>query len=134
MHILKKIGIWFAVLVAILGIASVLFAAQYAKTRPVRYADYIHEYADRYNVDPLLVIAVIKVESDFVPDAVSHMDARGLMQVLPRTAACQACLCTRQPRWSFFFYHMLLGGEKRQHPIKQAGSCHGHQQAFASAG
>lgn len=87
MQIIKKISGWAAVLIAVLGIAALLFAAQYARTRPVQYAEYIHKYAKEYHMDPLLIIAVIKVESDFQPEAVSSMDARGLMQVLPKTGA-----------------------------------------------
>ncbi len=87
MQILKRIAVWAAILIGVLGLASLLFAAQYARTRPVQYAKYIHQYADEYRIDPMLVIAVIKVESNFEKDAVSPMDARGLMQVLPKTAA-----------------------------------------------
>ncbi|MCL4477789.1 MAG: lytic transglycosylase domain-containing protein [Deltaproteobacteria bacterium] len=42
--------------------------------------------ADKYNIDPLLIMAMIKVESDYMPDAVSSAGAVGLMQVLPSTA------------------------------------------------
>ena len=41
--------------------------------------------ARRAEVDPELVLAVAKVESDFDPLALSHAGARGLMQILPRT-------------------------------------------------
>jgi soluble lytic murein transglycosylase len=86
MHIIKRIGAWLAVLISVLGIASLVFAWQYAQTRPVYHASLIHQYADTYRLDPNLVIAVIKTESDFHTDAVSPMDARGLMQILPDTA------------------------------------------------
>lgn len=48
--------------------------------------EYIREAANRYNVDPLLVRAVIKVESDFDHRAVSNKGAIGLMQLMPETA------------------------------------------------
>lgn len=44
-------------------------------------------YAVRYRLDPDLLRAVIKTESDFRQDVVSHKGAVGLMQLTPDTAA-----------------------------------------------
>lgn len=50
------------------------------------YSEYVYEYATEYNVDPLLVFAVIKAESNFKKDATSTSNAIGLMQLMENTA------------------------------------------------
>lgn len=52
-----------------------------------RIANVVAELAPRYSVDPRLALAVIAVESNFEPRARSYKDARGLMQLIPETAA-----------------------------------------------
>lgn len=51
-----------------------------------RYADWISQYAEEYNLDPAFVTAIILNESSFDPMAVSSVGARGLMQMMPDTA------------------------------------------------
>lgn len=47
----------------------------------------IDRHATDRRLDPLLVRAIIQIESDYDPMAVSHKGAMGLMQLMPRTAA-----------------------------------------------
>lgn len=49
------------------------------------YGDIIHAKAEKYDVDPLLVAAVIEQESKFHHTACSQVGARGLMQLMPKT-------------------------------------------------
>jgi len=49
------------------------------------YDQLIREISQRHNINPALVKAVIKAESDFDPNAVSKKGARGLMQLMPQT-------------------------------------------------
>jgi transglycosylase-like protein with SLT domain len=49
------------------------------------YGDIIHEKSKKYDVDPLLVAAVIEQESKFHHTARSQVGARGLMQLMPAT-------------------------------------------------
>lgn len=46
----------------------------------------VDDSAERYDVDPKLVHAVIRAESGYNPRAVSSKGARGLMQLMPQTA------------------------------------------------
>ena len=50
------------------------------------YDNLVRKYADRYGFDWRLVTAQMYQESKFNPKAKSHVGARGLMQLMPRTA------------------------------------------------
>ena len=51
------------------------------------FRDLVEAAAKKYNMDADLITSVIAVESNFDPKAVSRKNARGLMQLLPETAA-----------------------------------------------
>jgi len=58
------------------------------KAHPLRpkVVAWVEQLAPKYKLDPKLVLAVITVESNFDPRALSPKDARGLMQLIPATA------------------------------------------------
>ena len=56
-------------------------------SRYTRFDEWIRQAAALYQIPEQLVRAVIKVESDYDPRAVSYAGARGLMQLMPGTAA-----------------------------------------------
>jgi len=49
-----------------------------------QFVEVAHDAGDRLDMDPLLILAVMAVESRFNPVAESVMGAKGLMQVIPK--------------------------------------------------
>ncbi|MBF0546772.1 MAG: transglycosylase SLT domain-containing protein [Candidatus Riflebacteria bacterium] len=70
------------------------------------YSEIINEAARTYSVDPYLIKAVIKVESDFDPGIVSSKNAQGLMQLIPSTAKLVQCYNSFDPKEN------ILGGTR----------------------
>jgi soluble lytic murein transglycosylase len=54
--------------------------------KALKFYPIIEQYSLQYNVDPLLVTSIMKVESNFNPNARSKKGAIGLMQLMPQTA------------------------------------------------
>jgi soluble lytic murein transglycosylase len=52
---------------------------------PLRYTEYVEKYAKEYHLEPALVYAVIRSESNFDENARSRSGALGLMQMMPDT-------------------------------------------------
>jgi soluble lytic murein transglycosylase-like protein len=67
-----------------------------------RYDAYIREAATLYQIPEPLIRAVIKVESDFDPRALSPANAHGLMQLIPQTAERMMVQDIYDPRQNVF--------------------------------
>lgn len=86
---------------------------QPVKTESGDYDTLIAHYSKQYNLDPKLVHAIIKQESNYNPLAVSSSGAKGLMQIMPITQTDQCPLAdlfdpeqniacgTKHLRWTF---------------------------------
>ncbi|MCA9625875.1 MAG: lytic transglycosylase domain-containing protein, partial [Myxococcales bacterium] len=70
--------------------------------RFTRYDDTIREAATLYQIPVELIRAVIKVESDYDPRAVSSAGAQGLMQLMPETALRMQIRDSFDPRLNIF--------------------------------
>lgn len=70
--------------------------------RYTRYDEHIRQASALYQIPEQLVRAVIKVESDYDPRAVSYAGARGLMQLMPDTANGLGVKDINDPRENIF--------------------------------
>jgi hypothetical protein len=69
-----------------------------SETSRNQYSAQIREIASRHGVDPALVESVIRAESAFNATAVSRTGARGLMQLMPKTAVALGVRDSFDPR------------------------------------
>ncbi len=90
----RKGGIFRALVMIVLIICAIAGITKICKNTkspmkliyPQKYSVYVEKYANRFDVDENLVYAVIKVESNFNPNAESDAGAKGLMQLMDSTA------------------------------------------------
>jgi soluble lytic murein transglycosylase len=79
-----------------------LLLQQYARTlrgkESAKFDQLIFAACQRYGIEFALVKAVIKAESAFDPSALSRAGARGLMQLMPQTAALHGVTDIHDPR------------------------------------
>lgn len=75
-----------ALLLAALAILAYLgYGYVMKRLYPIRYPGIIEEMSRESDLPPGLIFAVVRTESGFRPDAVSHLGARGLMQLTEET-------------------------------------------------
>ena len=71
--------------------------------RARQYQPLVRAHAEKYNLDPALIMAMIHTESAFNPKARSQASAYGLMQLVPHTAGQEA-------------YHRIYGQRRKLTP------------------
>lgn len=76
-RVISALFIIFFIIIIAFGVMRALF--------PRTHIDYIEKYSRSFGVDSSLVLALIKAESNFNPDAVSHANAKGIMQLTEET-------------------------------------------------
>jgi soluble lytic murein transglycosylase len=79
----KRLILFIIIIVIIIGVVNLKWIGK--KIYPIKYREYIIKYSRQYNLDPLLVASIIRVESKFYRYAESHKGARGLMQISVKT-------------------------------------------------
>ncbi|USB32363.1 lytic transglycosylase domain-containing protein [Paenibacillus sp. YPG26] len=53
---------------------------------PIHYKDEIRAYAQENQIDPFMIAAIIRVETNYKANQESHKGALGVMQIMPDTA------------------------------------------------
>ncbi len=100
---------------------------------PIPFRNFITEYSNDQSLDPFLVAALIRQESEFNPAVKSHANAYGLMQLLPSTggelarhfgirrfSASQLFVPGRNVQLGTYFFHNLLNSYGGQMEIALA--------------
>lgn len=104
MNVLKRL------IVIIVVAFIILFSSQWVIEEflfPFKYKADVVKYSEENNIDPRLVLSIIKVESNFKEDAISKKGALGLMQMTAETGSWVA----KQLNISGFRGEMLLKPE-----------------------
>ncbi len=86
---MNKKNIILSLAISSLIIVGVLLAGYgvYQLSYPVKYEAEIAKYSDEFGVEEELIYAIISAESGFNENAESRVGAKGLMQLMPTTAA-----------------------------------------------
>jgi soluble lytic murein transglycosylase len=79
--------IWLCILIVFVFLFLFIYKDKLLKIiYPKNYKEVVNIYAEKYDVEENLILAVIKAESNFNKNAVSNRNAVGLMQLMEDTA------------------------------------------------
>jgi soluble lytic murein transglycosylase len=87
LKLFRKKRLYALLLVIVIGVLFVRSGWIGQLLYPVKYEKEIVSIAGEHQVDPFLIAAIIRVESNFQSGLVSSKNAQGLMQIMPETAA-----------------------------------------------
>jgi tetratricopeptide (TPR) repeat protein len=60
-------------------------ADDWSQAYPRAFPELVGEYSQEWEINPYVIWALMNVESSFNPDSISRANARGLLQVIPKT-------------------------------------------------
>lgn len=86
---MKKIGKILLIMFSIIVIYVIFINSKdeiMKKMYPRDYSNYVEKYAKEYELSESLIFAIIKNESNFIKDITSNKGAKGLMQIMDKTA------------------------------------------------
>lgn len=82
----KRMVIFLMILIALVS-GTMVGVIMYNRLKyPFCYNEFVFQYSAEYSLEPELVFAVINSESGFMAKVESIKGAKGLMQIMPRTA------------------------------------------------
>lgn len=74
------------IIIALLVVLFIFKDALLKKIYPLKHQESIEKMSINYNMDKYFIMGIISTESNFEPDAQSHKNAKGLMQIKEETA------------------------------------------------
>lgn len=69
----------------------------HVRTRAEQYKEEVEKYCKKYDMNPVMVYAIMQTESSFNPKAKSYVPAYGLMQIVPTSAGKDCAKSLRKP-------------------------------------